>query len=244
MMPTRAAHQWAPAVGLSCLTCPSRERAQWCALPPEAAKALDGAKASFALPAGATLYAPGEEVDGIYCLRSGAVAVRKEDEAGHMVLVRLAFGGQIVGYRDFFRSRKRTFQVETVVPSRVCRVAGPVFHDLLRTNPALTQQFLTRMARDVDSAERNAHEQQGVPLRTRLVHVLLALQERHASPGDAGSLVLRLPLSYGELAPMLGASTAEVDALFAALEAEGLARLEGETVRLPDPDALLQPALV
>lgn len=64
---------------LSCFTCQSRSRSEWCVLSDEDLDLLDQAKVTKTYRPGQIIIAQGDPCRGIYCIGSGTVALRKTD---------------------------------------------------------------------------------------------------------------------------------------------------------------------
>ena len=92
------ANQTTPDLG-NCFSCPNRERTEWCVLgDDELQRIVDANKIREYLP-GEALYHQGDPCQGVYCIHSGMVGIRKVDIDGNSVLLGLAHAGDTLGYR-------------------------------------------------------------------------------------------------------------------------------------------------
>jgi len=222
-----------------CETCVSRSRSEWCSLQGTPLQALSDAKIGNVYQPGQTIFYQGNPSLGIFCVESGTVAVRKNNEAGNSVIVRLAHAGDTLGYRSFFAGQEYRDSAEALEPSRICFIDKAAIRRLLDQNPALGQAFLRTMASDLERSEEARLHAVALPVRARLAHLLLVLKDRFGEINDDGDLLIRLPLSRQDMAAMIGTRPETIARAVRSLENEGIAHFEGRQCRVPDLDALL-----
>lgn len=239
LSPQQARPRTSRAGRTNCETCESRSRTEWCSLEGPHLQALSDAKIGNVYQPGQTIFYQGNPSVGIFCVESGTIAVRKNDEAGNSVIVRLAHAGDTLGYRSFFAGQGYRASAEALEPSRICFIDRAAVRRLLDQNPALGQAFLQRMARDLERSEEARLHAAALPVKARLAHLLLVLKDRFGETNDAGDLMIQLPLSRQDMAAMIGARPETIARAVRALEEEDIAHFEGRRCRVPDLDALL-----
>lgn len=223
----------------NCFTCQWRERSQWSTLNQDDLNVLNGHRKDADVKPGQILFRQGDPCDGVYCVASGTIAIRKMDEHGNSVLVRLRHAGQTIGYRDFFGGPSMTNSAEALVESRVCFVDRKAVAALLERNPALGLQFLQRIAKDLQDAEETILQTTTLPIRTRLAHLLLTLKERYGRVDETGTITIQLPLARQDIAAILGTRPETIARTIRGLDNEGVARFSGRTVVVENLDRLL-----
>lgn len=238
-MVTRARGAFAPTHEVSCFTCQNRDKTEWCVLAEEDVRLLDDAKRIQTYPTGQTLFHQGENWEGLYCVESGTVALRLTDAQGNSILVRLAHAGETVGYRGFFGNGVYATSAEVIQPTTVCRVSGDSLRAALSHNPTLGLRFLTHLVKDLDQAEEALLHQSTLPVRVRVVHLLLSLKDRFGEVGDDGVLEIALPMARQDMAALLGARPETIARALHDLKADGVVQLEGRHALVPDLDLLL-----
>ncbi|MBP7146896.1 MAG: Crp/Fnr family transcriptional regulator [Acidobacteria bacterium] len=209
--------------------------------PPEL-RLLDEAKVHNVYAAGQVIFYQGNPCLGLHCLESGVVALRKVDERGNSVIVRLGHAGDTLGYVAFFAQRLYSTSAECLGECRTCFIDRAALRELLGRNPALGQRFLGRLAANLEQAEELRLEAAASPLLARLAQLLLTLKNRLGAVADDGTLGINLPLSRRDLAAMLGARPETISRAIAQLERRGLAHFTGRRVTIPDLDALIDEA--
>ncbi len=226
--------------GLGCLGCSLRQRNEWCVLSEEETRILSRNLKKRQYRAGETIFSAGEPSHGIYCVVSGAVAIRKGDGEGNAVLLRLAYPGDTLGYRGLLLGENRRYSAEALGPSKLCFVDQTVTRLLLDRNSALGRQFLRRIAADMDEAHDHLVRNATLSNRGKFVYLLLALMNRHGRTASDGSRFMELPLSRRDLASMIGARHETLSRIIGRLEEDGLARFSGRTVHVIQPHSLFR----
>lgn len=200
---------------------------------------LDVAKIDHLLGAGDIVYNQGDDCNGIYCIQEGLVGLRRVDSEGRSILMRLANVGETIGYRALLSNSQHTLTAEVMMPSRVCFIPRQVIVDLLTRNPALGMRFLDHSLRDIESTEERVMGVETWSVRTRFLHALLTLYQRFGEQ-DAQGAHLTLPLSRRDLAELVGTTPETMSRTITAVQAEGLMRFKGRSIRIPDLDAVME----
>ena len=224
---------------MSCFTCQSRDRSDWCTLTDDEMKVLSGHKVGNIYAAGQVIFYEGNACLGIHCIEDGSVALKKADAAGDPVVVGLRGAGDTLGYLAYFSGRGYSSTAVALTDSRICFIDRAVVRTLLHRNPSLGLGFLKKMAGQVAEAERDRLRSMSLPLRARVAHLLLVLKDRSASVDASGSIVIELPLPRRDLAAMVGARPESLSRVLRDLEDAGVARFAPREAVIPDLDALL-----
>jgi len=132
----------------SCFTCQTRGRTEWCALTEEELKLLDKAKVSRDYLPGEVIFREADACQGIHCIESGLVGVRKMNANGQEILLRLGYPGDTLGYRSMLSGDDHNNSAEALEPSEVCFIDATTVRTLLTRNPTLGLRFLNHAATD------------------------------------------------------------------------------------------------
>lgn len=222
-----------------CQSCPTRAHSEWGVLAAEEVALLDQYKVCNTYERGQVIYYQGNPCLGIHCLAAGVVALRRRDELGNALLLRLIHPGQTFGHRAYFAGGLHGASAEATVRCRICFIDRAGLDGLLERNPPLGARFLRRLAADLGTADEARLQSSHLPVRTRMAHLLLQLKDRLASVDEDGSLALELPFSRKDLASIVGTRPETVARTIRALEEAGVTRFEGRRVVIPDLDRLL-----
>jgi CRP-like cAMP-binding protein len=224
---------------LDCHTCPTARSAQWNTLTKAELARLNAGKATTAYGSGETLFRQGTPCEGIHCLASGSVALRRIGTQGTSVLISLVREGQTVGYRSFYNNRHHAEQAEVLEPSTICLVPNDLMAALLEANTALGAAFSTALADDLRETEQALLDAVAQPVRVRVARLLRLLLDHFGEADPDGRIVLRLPFGRQEMADLLGVQRETVTRTLNALQADGVLHHTGRTVVVEDLDRLL-----
>ena len=186
-------------------------------------------------------YFQGDPWNGLYCINAGTVALRRTNPQGHSILVRLGHAGQTVGYRALFHGGVHSVTAEVVQAATICHISGDFLRGALARNPQLVQRYLNQLSGDLDTAEDVLLRQSALPVRARLVFLLLSFKDRfgQVDGGVHGDLVIALPLARQDLEAMLGTTPETVARTIADLHADGVVRFDGRRAIVNNVDTLL-----
>jgi len=225
--------------GKNCFTCQARGRTEWCALTDEELKLVDKSKVSRDYLPGEVIFHEADSCEGVHCIESGLVGVRKMNTNGQEILLRLCYAGDTLGYRSMLSGDDHNNSAEALEPSVVCFIDAGTVRTLLTRNPALGLRFLNHAAADLSAAEDKVLQSTTLPVRARFAHLLLVLKDRYGVVGEDGALELELPLSRQDMAAMIGIRPESMSRTIRSLENDDIARFSGRRVRIRNIDDLV-----
>ncbi|WP_113911939.1 Crp/Fnr family transcriptional regulator [Roseovarius dicentrarchi] len=199
---------------------------------PANAAGLSALKRGFArkdLAAEQALYAQDDENRGVFCVSSGLIAVRTHHSDGTSTLIKLAYPGDIIGYRSFLAGARHKTEARALVPSRVCIVAHRDVSHVIGANPTVLRRIAGRCVTEIDSNHARIIATSVKPNRDRLRDLLLELMERHGHR-DGDRLSMHLPLSRTDLADLIGVRPETMSRLFRQLKDDGTLTVSGREI--------------
>jgi CRP-like cAMP-binding protein len=196
---------------------------------------LDTYRVESRLAAGQVLFEERAPCHGLHCIEGGLLALRKSDEHGNGVILRLAHPGETLGFPAFFGRMGYSASAEALRDSRICFFPGRLVQDILARNPGLRDEFCRLLAQELvqygDARLRVATR----TLEWRLQDLLLQLLPGCGEVDGSGNAAwLELPLSRRDLAAMLGVRPETVARAARQLGEMGLARFDSRRVVIPD----------
>ncbi len=229
-----------PSSARNCFTCQTRGRTEWCVLTEEELRLVDKAKVSRDYLPGEVIFHEADACQGIHCIESGLVGVRKMNANGQEILLRLGYPGDTLGYRSMLAGDDHNNSAEALEPSVVCFIDAGTVRTLLSKNPTLGLRFLTHAAKDLATAEDKVLQSTTLPVRARFAHLLLVLKDRYGVVGKDGAMELDLPLSRQDMAAMIGIRPESMSRTIRSLEQDDIARFSGRRVSIPNIDDLIE----
>ncbi|WP_018462138.1 Crp/Fnr family transcriptional regulator [Thermus oshimai] len=201
-------------------------------LPPEGLKALERAAHFRTLAKGETLFLEGDPVTHLYAVLKGLIKVYKLDPEGRkQVVLHLEGPYRVLAEVALFLERPTyPASAEALEESQVLAIPKEVFFGLLEASPPLAKALLRYLAR---------RQGQLLHLLDRLVfhEVGERLSEYLLARLEAEGQGFSLPTNP-ELAALLGTVPEAVSRNLGRLYRQGLIRLAGRRVEIPDPQAL------
>ncbi|MEE8434895.1 MAG: Crp/Fnr family transcriptional regulator [bacterium] len=225
---------------MNCTSCPMLASSEWHVLKELNQARLSKAKVVQSFAKGGVIFHQGTQHDGIYCVQSGMVGLRKTDEKGNAVLLNLIYPGQTVGMPSFFAGSEYMASAEALAPTTVCFIPGPVLTELVANNPELDLEFLKHISRDLSEAYNTILANTSQPVRMRMAHFLLSLKDRCGIEQEAGKVVLELPITRNDIADLLSTRPETIARTITALTKDGLVAFKGRKAVLLDLEALYQ----
>ena len=220
-----------------CLNCSQFADTEWRDLEGDDLERFFTARRSCAFASGQSLFAQGDRNAGLYCIRTGTVALRQLDEEGNSVLIGLAYPGDVLGYRALVSEREHRTSAEALGPCQACRIDRDTARRLIQERPQIGFAFLRRSTRDIENMQDALLRTAVLSNRSRLIHLMLSLVEHHGSRADDGAHAIDLPISRRDLASMIGARHETLSRVMSRLEKEDLAQFSGRRVVIPNMEA-------
>jgi len=223
-----------------CGTCGAKDAdSSLCGLSRTNLSSDDVKKIGKSYEAGQTIYFEGDPSEGVYCLKTGLIAIRKTDINGNSAVVRLIQPGEAFGHRSFLANEGHAGSAEVLVDCSVCFLPKANLTALLSQSPDIAFRFTRRVAQDLREIEELYLVTTTQPVRKRLARLLLGLRTRYDDPVNVDKIVLELPLSRQELAAAIGTRPETIARTIKKLEDDTLAFFKGRTVTIPSHQKLL-----
>lgn len=216
-----------------------RAKTEWDALTPDEVDLFNRKVVCWEYKAGKVIFLQGDPCKGLYFVETGLVAVRKVDDEGNSVIVRLAHQGDTLGYRPLLAKENHRATAEVINDARICFVDAPTMHGFLLSNPKLGMRFLEHTAQALGEAEERLFQVSALSVRTRIIHLLILLRDHYGTTTSDGTLFIELPMTRRDLANMIGARPESVSRAFRDIQDDGLLDLSGREVRVDQVDRLV-----
>jgi CRP/FNR family transcriptional regulator len=178
--------------------------------------------------------------NGIHCIQSGNVLLWQMDAFGMKTSFRVAGRGEMLGYRSTLGDDRHAATAEALTECRVCFYPKKQLEELIYDDPMVARHFFRLVARDRGPPDALMLRGQHLPVRVRLVYLLLTTKDRHADTRPDGSLVFDLPLSRKDIASLIASRPETVTRAIKSLANDGIAEFYNRKVIVPDPERLYE----
>lgn len=184
---------------------------------------------------GHPLYHQEDENRGVFCVSKGLIALRTNHHNGSSTLLRLAYPGDIIGFRSFLENRPHRTEARALLASRVCTVARRDAQQVVQGNPSILARLASRCISEIDRNHDRIIAAATTSNKQRLTDILLRLMKVHGEPvGER--LRMQLPLSRSDLADLIGVQPETMSRLFTRIRTDGDIQVSGREIQmLVDP---------
>lgn len=213
-----------------CSECSHHCRSEWRDLTGDDLALFNKAKTVRRFEPGDVMFHQGSPFQGLHCIQSGLIGLRRVDEDGNSALLRLCNAGETVGYRALLNGDDHLNTAEVLVPSTVCILPRPAATRLLAGNSKISRRLLECCIRDISRIEADYARSLTKKMKPRLLHVLMIFYEQMGYRDQFDNSVLELPIQRQQLADLLGATPESISRLIKRLEREGLVRVQDRRV--------------
>ena len=176
------------------------------------------------------VYSEGDEPTRLYFLKSGKVKTVRTNADGKELITGLYNGGDFFGYFALLENSDYTDSAVTLEDAELIYIPKDDFGQLMRANPAVSQQFIKLLAGRVEEREQQLLGMAYSSLRRRVADTLLRLTDTQP---DA-----LIQLSRDDLAAMIGTATESLIRTLTEFRQDGLIENLPNGIRLLQPDRL------
>jgi CRP-like cAMP-binding protein len=215
----------------SCLNCSAWKESAFASLDSESLEYLRKNKEEGAYKNNDVFSEKGKPATEVFCLKTGAAKVHLMGRNGEKSIVRLVAPGDMLGYRCIFSSNIYRGTASSIETSSACKIPKSVILKLIERNPAFSEELLSRMGKEIASAESKHQSFCQKNVRERLAEALLILNQKFGKPHLQGT-VIEVYLRRVELANWIGAAKETVIRSLSNFKEEGLISFEDHLIVL------------
>lgn len=214
-----------------CGNCGFRDQSVWQPVSGAALPMLNRGFDRVPLAAGQVLFGQGEENSGIYCISKGLIGIRSCQGDGKSTLLRLAYPGEVVGFRSFMAGQPHHTEAQALIPSRVCMVPRHAVRQIMDRSPEVLGRLADRCIQEIDRSHAHIIAAATSSNTQRLSDLLDKLLNIHGQDCADGRR-MELPISRTDLADLLGIRPETLSRVVARLVSDGPYTINGREVLL------------
>ena len=184
--------------------------------------------------AGQTVLEAGDPARDIFFIASGEVRIITGASGGQEIILNELGPGQFFGEIAAIDGGPRSAGVVALTRCRICVIAAEPFMSFALSTPEASQHVMRLLAALVREKDARLLELTVLPVRPRLICLLLRMARPHVS----GGLVVSPPRPHHELAARVGTGREVVSRTLSALQRDGLVVAERGGLLLPVPRKL------
>lgn len=208
-------------------------------LPPEDMRALAARGRMRSYPTGTTIFGEGEKGDSLHVVVDGRVRICVTSGSGDEATVAMVGPGDCFGELSLLDGRPRSASAVTSSPTKTFVVTRDAFVAWVSERPAAALALLETLSLRLRRTDEALADLAFLDLAHRLAKQLITLASMHTADGPPPmEPPIRINVTQGELASMLGVSRESVNKQLNAFAREGWLKLSRGAVTLFKPDAL------
>jgi CRP-like cAMP-binding protein len=186
---------------------------------------------------GELIFSEGQACAGLYVVEGGQVRIFKSSPSGREQVLAVDGPGSSVAELPVFDGGNYPASAAAAGDATLLFISKQDFHSLCLVHPKVALKVLRVVGRRLRGLVGIIEELSFTTVRSRLISMLLRLAREQKQAGK-GPLEITLPASNQELAARVGTVRELVSRNLSRLQAEGLIRMDGRQVTIPDAAAL------
>lgn len=191
---------------------------------------------------GEVLFHEGDPGDALFVVASGAVKVAVPSEDGEEAILATLRRGDFLGELALLDGAPRSASAVALEATETLALPREQFLALVATEPAIRDALLASLAGELRRLTTHVAELHFLDLTGRLAARLTRLAEEHGQKLPGGGVRLDALPTQSDLAAMIGATRQSVNKLLGEFEADGLLRMERDSIVVPDLERLAMAA--
>lgn len=189
---------------------------------------------------GQVIFNEGGHPLGIFCVNDGKVKIERSGMDGKEQIVRMAKGGDVLGYRALLSSERYNASAVALDDTDVCFIPRDPFFNVLKTNPRLSLDIIKMLSTELRKAEESITDLAQKPVRERMAEALLFLKETYGFEEDGATL--NVVLSREDIANLVGTATETAIRLLSEFKKDGIVLSVGKKLKITDSEKLIKTA--
>ncbi|KIM00215.1 transcriptional regulator Crp/Fnr family [Paramagnetospirillum magnetotacticum MS-1] len=186
----------------------------------------------IAVNKGRHLYHQGDLVEGAYSLATGLVALERVDENGELVILKILHRGAFFPCADLLGSGTHESAGRALTDVTGCFVPAERLNAALHEDPSMGLALLKLSSAEIRENEDAIFRLCSTDLPDRVLSTLNSLANESGERASNGDLSLTLPISWRDLAAMVGTGPEVISRLLRRLAGSGRLSFRGRHVTL------------
>ncbi|MCW2119552.1 Crp/Fnr family transcriptional regulator [Flavobacterium sp. 7A] len=188
-------------------------------------------KTSFTIKKGDPLFAEGETVNGIYCIKEGVCKLSKLSANGKDQIVKLMKPGELIGQRSMISDEPANLSAVALEDMQVCFIPKTEILGFFDNNNQFSMNMMKSICGDLKESDDHMVSLAQKNVKSRLAETLLELETNFGKNPDGS---LHIQLTREELSGMIGTATESCIRLLSEFKKLGYIELDGKRIIIKD----------
>ncbi|AUC81115.1 Crp/Fnr family transcriptional regulator [Lacinutrix sp. Bg11-31] len=218
-----------------CENCIIRELNSLKALKKDELKRISDSKVSKTIKKGEVIFAEGEKLNGVFCVRNGVSKLSKMSDNGKDQIVKIASRGEILGQRSVITDEKTNLSAVALNDMEVCYIPKQHLQDSLSSNVEFTKAVLLNMANDLKFADNVIVNMAQKTVKQRVAETIKYLEDNFGIDCDG---YIAVTLTREDIANIVGTAKEACIRTLSSFKKEKLISTDGKRIKIEDKKAL------
>lgn len=196
---------------------------------------MSACKTSMTIKKGEVIFAEGDVLNGVYCVRDGICKLSKLSANGKDQIVKMVVKGELLGQRSLISEESSNLQAIALNDMEVCFIPKSEIIKDLKNNTNFSLDVLKSMAKDLREADDVIVNMAQKSVRQRLAETLIHIHKSFGTNADGTISVL---LSREDFANIVGTATESAIRVLSQFKKEGLISTIGKHIKIENLAAL------
>ena len=192
-------------------------------------------KTSHTIKKGESIFAEGETLNGIYCIKDGVCKLSKLSSNGKDQIIKLVKPGELLGQRSMISDESANLSAVALEDMEVCFVPKSEILQFFNQNNDFSMNVMKSICGDLKDADDHTVDMAQKTVKQRLAEILIYLEDTFGKNEDGS---IRIQLSREELAGMIGTATESCIRLLSDMNKTKLIEIQGKKIFLRDKRGL------
>ena len=182
------------------------------------------------------IFRSGEEMDGIYAVKSGAIKTSIANEDGQEQVLEFHLPGDMLGF-DAFSTGSHSCDAIALEDTLLCKIPVDIFDSLCERLPGLRRELRHQVGKEIAHNQRLLLSLGQQQTDERLANFLLQVSSHYQSRGFSNKEFV-LPMSRQDLSNYLGMAVETLSRIISRMTDESIIKVERRMVIIADMDKL------
>ncbi|WP_051718761.1 Crp/Fnr family transcriptional regulator [Hymenobacter sp. IS2118] len=201
-------------------------------------EAISLVKTCHQYTSGQVIFSEGSRALGLYCVHEGKIKVTKTGGDGKEQIIRLAKGGDMLGYRGLVTDTLHSASAVALDDCTVCMIPKQQFFHQLKNNGPFANLLIQLLANVLQEAEERMLHLAYKPVRERLAEALLLLMRTYRTENDLQPF--SLSISRDDLGALMGTTKETTTRMLSEFKGEGMLTTRGSAITILAPVRLVE----
>jgi CRP-like cAMP-binding protein len=221
-----------------CQTCPSRSLSLLHCCSPDDQDVISATKTAQHYTSGQVIFQEGSRSLGLYCVHTGMIKLTKTGGDGKEQIVRLAKGGDVLGYRGLVTGTVHSASAVALDDCTVCLVRKQDFFRQMEMNPVFSRNLISLLSNALAEAEERMLHLSYKPVRERLAEALLLLLRMFHTEGPPEPHTFSI--SREDLGALMGTTKETTTRMLSEFKTDGMLTTRGSAITILEPVRLVE----